>query len=86
VDLTIVDLVSGGGLVSWRVVAPGAREALALPDLRAFDGDLGLAPGALAVLVASARVQDFSYGTLVYRQLGPRGWRAYAADLYYASY
>jgi len=86
VDLTIVDLSSGGGLINWRIVAPGQRKSIAVPDLRGFEGDMGLAPGALAILVTSARVDDFSYSSLLYRDLGPRGWRAHAADLYYASF
>lgn len=86
VDLTIVDLSSGGGLINWRIVAPGAPATLTVPDLRAFDGDLGLAPGALGILLTSARIDDFSYGSLLYRHLSDRGWRAYASDLYYASF
>jgi hypothetical protein len=86
VDLTIVDLASGDGLITWRVVAPGQRQAIQVPDLRAFEGDMGLAPGVLAILVTSARVDDFSYASLLYRDLAPRGWRAHARDLYYASF
>jgi hypothetical protein len=86
VDLTIVDLASGAGLITWRIVAPGQRAAIKVPDLRGFDGDIGLDTGALAILVTSARIDDFSYGSLLYRDLGPRGWRAHAADLYYASF
>jgi hypothetical protein len=86
VDLTIVDLASGGGLINWRIVAPGPKKTIKVPDLRAFEGDMGLSPGPLGVLVTSARVDDFSYGSLLYRDLGPRGWRAHASDLYYASF
>ncbi|HVJ18478.1 MAG TPA: hypothetical protein VM686_23825, partial [Polyangiaceae bacterium] len=86
VDLTIVDLASGGGLINWRIVAPGQRSTIKVPDLRAFEGDIGLDSGALAILVTNARIDDFSYASLLYRDLGPRGWRAHAADLYYASY
>jgi len=86
VDLTIVDLSSGGGLINWRIVAPGPKESIKVPDLRAFEGDLGLDEGALAILVTSARLDDFDYGSLLYRDLGPQGWRAHATDLYYASF
>ncbi|HEV8245918.1 MAG TPA: IPT/TIG domain-containing protein, partial [Polyangiaceae bacterium] len=86
VDLTLVDIASGGGLINWRIVAPGAAAALKVPDLRAFPDELGLSPGSIAVLLTAARIDDFSYGALRYRDLGDRGWRAYASDLYYATY
>jgi hypothetical protein len=86
VDLTIIDIASGGGLIGWRIVAPGLQESITVPDLRAFDGDLGLVEGALTILITSARVDDFSYGQLLYGDLSSRGWRAHASDLYYASF
>jgi hypothetical protein len=85
-DLTIVDVSSGSGLVTWRIVAPGAVKTLEVPDLGSLPGDLGIVAGPIAVQVTIATVDDFSYGSLENRQLGPRGWRSYARDISFASY
>jgi hypothetical protein len=85
-DLTIVDVSSGSGLVTWRIVAPGSVKTLEVPDLGSLPGDLGIVAGPIAVQVTIATVDDFSYGSLENRQLGPRGWRSYARDISFASY
>lgn len=85
-DLTIVDVSSGSGLVTWRIIAPGPVKTLEVPDLGALPGELGIVPGAIAIQVTIATVDDFSYGALENRQLGPRGWRSYARDIAFASY
>jgi hypothetical protein len=85
-DLTVIDVASGGDLVTWRIVAPGAPDHVRVPDLRAVPGDVGLVSGPITVQVNAARIDDFSYGSLRNRQLEPRGWRAYAQDTFFASY
>jgi hypothetical protein len=85
-DLTVIDVASSGGLVTWRIVAPGARDEVRVPDLRVIDPDLALVPGPIVVEVTEARVDDFDYGTVRYRQLAQRGWRAYAQDAFFAAY
>jgi hypothetical protein len=85
-DLTIVDVSSGSGLVTWRIVAPGSVKTLEVPDLGSLSGDLGIVSGPITVQVTIATVDDFSYGSLENRQLGPRGWRSYARDVSFASY
>jgi hypothetical protein len=86
VDLFVYDVQSGAGLVGWTVVAPGSSEAFDLPDLNALSTDLGLIPGPLSITVNAARIKDFAYGTLRYRDTTQRGWAAYATDVFYASY
>ena len=85
-DLFVYDVQSGAGLVGWTVIAPGASEAFDLPDLNSLSTDLGLIPGPLSITVNAARIKDFAYGTLRYRDTTPRGWAAYATDVFYASY
>jgi hypothetical protein len=85
-DLTVIDVESGNGLVTWRIVAPGALATLRVPDLRAVPGDVGLMPGPITLQVSLASIDDFSYGLLRNRQLEPRGWRAYAQDSFFATY
>jgi hypothetical protein len=85
-DLTVIDVASGGGLLTWRIVAPSAPTRVRVPDLSAIDDELALTRGPIVVKVTAARVDNFSYGTLRYRQLAQRGWRAYAQDQYFAEY
>jgi hypothetical protein len=84
VSLTRVDIESGDGLVTWSIIAPGTPKEIRLPDLRQVEGDVGLVPGPLSVQVNAARVDDFSYFSLRYRDIDSRGWRSYATDLFHA--
>jgi hypothetical protein len=86
VDLFVYDIESAGGLIAWTVIAPGASEAFSLPDLNALSPDLGLSPGSLTITLSAARIKDFAYGTLRYRDTTQRGWAAYATDVFYARY
>jgi hypothetical protein len=85
-DLTVIDVASSGGLVTWRIVAPGAPNEVRVPDLRVIDPDLGLVPGPIVIEVTEARVDQFDYGNVRYRQLAERGWRAHAQDAFFANY
>ena len=86
VDLFVYDVESGGGLIGWTIVAPGTVTSFALPDLKAVSADLALKSGPLTVTVNAARVANFAYGTLRYRDIAQRGWASYATDVFYASY
>lgn len=86
VDLLVTTLSSGLDLKNWTIAAPGAKKSLGVPDLGAYDPDLGLIRGPIDVLVSAVHIRDFVYGTLRYRQLSPRGWDAYASDVYASSY
>jgi hypothetical protein len=85
-DLTLVDVASGDGLITWRIVAPGDPDVIEVPDLAAIDAELALVGGPIAIDVTVATLDDFSYGSLTTRQLNPRGWRAHAEDVFFASY
>ncbi len=86
VDLVVFDIASGGGLVTWTVAAPGDVRNVALPNLKAVSSELGLMPGSLSIRVSAARIRDFAYGSLRYRQLGPNGFDAFARDVFRVSY
>jgi len=96
VDLFVYEVASAGGLIAWKVVAPGSAEAFSLPDLNAVGPDLALSPGPLTITVNAARIDNlcpdtptpcpFEYGALRYRDMAQRGWTAYATDVFYASY
>jgi IPT/TIG domain len=86
-DLAVIDLSAGGGLVSWRIVAPAGRTSIDVPDLRCVPGDmLALPAGALDATIYVARLDGFSYGALRYGQLGSGAWSAYAFDSVHGTY
>ncbi|MFO7179657.1 MAG: IPT/TIG domain-containing protein [Pseudomonadota bacterium] len=85
-DLTLIDVAGLGGVQNWRIVAPGAPDAIRLPDLGAVDPSLAWPRGAQTFRVVRAQIAGFDYGELVYRHLGPAGWHAYAEDAFFATY
>jgi hypothetical protein len=86
VELTVYEIQSGGGLMSWTIAAPAGKNSIRLPDLRALDPELALLPGPITIGVTVAHIDEFDYGALRYRQLDRRGWDAYATDVFYAHY
>jgi hypothetical protein len=83
VDLVVYTIQSADGLVTWTIAAPAAATDIRLPGIAEEDG--GLAPGPLSITVYLAHIVGFDYGKLVYRQLTPRGFDAYALDVFSAS-
>jgi hypothetical protein len=86
VELSLLEIQSGGGLVSWMIAAPAGVTSTKLPDLFALDPELGLIQGPVTIALTAAHIEEFDYGSLRYRQLDDRGWHAYATDLFYAHY
>lgn len=84
VDLTVISVTSGNGLVTWTIVAPGAKSDFDVPDLTklapAPPKNLGLVPGAISTTVQVARIDGFEYGKLRYGQLSQGAWNAFAFD------
>ncbi|MCS6902249.1 MAG: IPT/TIG domain-containing protein [Myxococcales bacterium] len=81
-DLILYDVSSGGGLVNWTIVTPGDMSGVVVPDLRKIPG-AGLVPGPVTMTVSAAKLPDFSYHALRYRDLNRTNWRAYAQDVFY---
>jgi hypothetical protein len=82
VDLTVIDISSGGGLVDWLVAAPGGTRSLTLPDLRSAFPQGALLPGNVSIQISGASIDAFDYGQLRYRQLTPTGFNAYSLDAF----
>jgi hypothetical protein len=85
-DLNVVRIESAGGLLAWTIAAPASVQEIRVPDLREVSREIALAPGALTIRVTAAQIIDFDYGSLRYRQLQPRGFNAFARDLFQANY
>ncbi len=81
VDLTVLELVGGGGLVRWVVAVPGQASDVVLPDLSLVPNG-ALPDGAIQVGVYGATIDDFDYGALRYRNLRPQGMTAYSYDTF----
>ncbi|NRA34073.1 MAG: IPT/TIG domain-containing protein [Polyangiaceae bacterium] len=80
VDLIVIDAISGGGLITWRIVAPGDIREFRLPHLDEF-GDGALRPGSVVLSVSFARLENFDFGSLSSPELNPSRWDAYAKDV-----
>ena len=86
IDLAVVTISSGNGLVEWQIVAPGSDLSFDLPDLSQVPGVGHLLHGALVTNFAIARISGFQYGLVRSGQLGSSAWSAYAADVAPGSY
>ncbi len=87
IDLAVVNVSSGNGLVVWQIVAPGNDLSFDLPDLTQVPGVAHLYHGALTMSFAVARINGgFQYGLVRSGQLGSSAWSAYAADVANGSY
>ena len=82
IDLTVVRVHAGGKLYTWTLVAPGPRETWNLPNLNKLSAGSALPGGSIKIEANLARIQDFDYGSVRYRQLDPRGWNAYSTDIF----
>lgn len=89
VDLTVIRVTSGGGLLSWNIVAPAAKKDFTVPDISKLppmveDGEVvwtyGLVRGGISTSFSVARIDDFKYAKLRLGQLSPPSWSAYALD------
>lgn len=81
VDLVVIEILGNSGLVQWTIAVPGSQKSVDLPDLRTLS-DLGIKPGPITIGVSLANIENFDYGSLVYRQLATRGWNAYGTDVF----
>jgi hypothetical protein len=95
VDLTVVRIGSGGGLINWTIVAPGAKKDFTVPDISKIpplveDGEVTwhyeLVRGGIGTTVNVARVDDFKYEKLRLGQLSSASWSAYAIDAVNGAY
>jgi hypothetical protein len=82
VDVSVIQVSSGEGLVEWTIAAPGGVTSFDLPDLTALPSkkNLGLIHGSITTTVSVARIEAFQYGRLRYGNLSPGSWTAFASD------
>jgi hypothetical protein len=86
IDLVVVTISSGEGLVEWQVVAPGTDLSFDLPDLTQVPGVDTLIHGALATSFSIASINGFQYGQVRSGQLTSSAWNAYATNVAPGSY
>jgi hypothetical protein len=86
-DLDVIQVISGNGLVTWTIAAPGSATqngvtSFDVPDLHALPGsdNLGLVHGAIHTTVRVGRIEAFSYGNMRQGLLSPGSWNAQAFD------
>jgi hypothetical protein len=86
VDLAYLRISTGGGLVTWQIVAPGSALSFDLPDLSHLSGVGTPVHGSISTFFVVARLPMFDYATLRSGQLGSSAWSAYAEDTASGSY
>jgi hypothetical protein len=82
-DVTVYEILSGDGLWRWVVAVPEAAHSIEVPDLSGFP-DAHLPGGPIVIGVYGARIDEFDYGKITYRQLRPQGMSAYSLDFFNA--
>jgi hypothetical protein len=82
VDLTVLNIESGGGLVTWLVAAPGGSRTVTLPDLATAFPEGAVIAGSVSISVYGARIGGFDYSQTGYGQLQPSGFDAYSLDVF----
>jgi hypothetical protein len=82
IDLTVLNIESGGGLSTWTVAIPGGTRTLSLPDLATAFPTGAILPGSVSISIYGARIGGFNYSALRYRQLYPTGFDAYSLDVF----
>jgi hypothetical protein len=89
-DLMTLAIESGGGLVTWTMVAPGGKTSWEVPDLAQIPSSypLGLQPGSIKTRTNVARIDEpgFTYAQLRTGHLYGNAWSAYAYDELYGGY
>ncbi len=86
VDLAVVTVESGNGLVGWQIVAPGTDLSFSLPDISQLQGVDSLVHGPISTTFAIASIRGFSYSQLPSGQLSASSWNASAEDQAQGSY
>jgi hypothetical protein len=86
-DLTVLQVQSAAGLVTWTVVVPGGgTRSVPLPDLATVFPEGAIIHGSVSINVLGGRLTGFDYGALRYGQLGPSGFDGYSIDVVPARY
>jgi hypothetical protein len=85
IDLVVVDITSGNGLVQWQVVSPG-NLSFDVPDLSQVPGVASLRHGNISTTYSIARINGFQYGQLRSGQVSSSAWSAYAQDVAQGTY
>lgn len=88
VDLEVVQITSGYGLVTWTIAAPGGMTSFDVPDLSMLStpDNIGLVRGPITTSVHLARIDAFSYGRIRQGQLAAAAWSAHAFDALNGAY
>lgn len=85
-SLVVARIASGGGLVTWNVVAPSGTSAVELPSLASLPGDHDLRPGALQARLTCARIDNFSYARMRLGESSEPAWSAFAVRTFQGRY
>lgn len=82
VDFHVLEIASGGGLVTWTIAVPAGVTSFDLPDLKTVPSTnkIDLVGGAITTTLRAARIDGFVYGKIRQGQLTSTSWNAHAFD------
>ncbi len=88
VNLEVVQITSGNGLVTWTIAAPGGVKSFDVPDLAQLSSpdNIGLVRGSITTTLHAGRLDGFSYGKIRQGQLSSTSWNAHAVDVLNGAY
>lgn len=82
IDISVVEVIAQGGLVRWRIVAPGGARELEVPDLAELGQPFNTPFSPLQLVVTGGRIDGFDYRELRYRDFRYQNMDAYASDAF----
>lgn len=85
-SLVVARIASGGGVVTWNIVAPSGTSTVELPNLAPLPADHDLRPGALQARLTCARVDNFSYARMRLGESSEGAWSAFAVRTFQGRY
>lgn len=88
VDLSVTQISSGNGLITWTITAPGGARSFDVPDLSAIPvtDNIALLRGGITTTLRVGRIDGFKYANMRQGQLTTTSWNAHAFDTLSGAY
>jgi len=84
-DFFLLLLQGSDGFPAWRIFVPGSERQATIPDLDSIETLRDLPGGNLSWAIFAARIPDFNFNTVTYRDLSQRRWSHSAVNQFTAS-
>ena len=85
-SIVVARIASGGGIVTWNVVAPSGTTTVELPSLASLPADHDLRPGTLQARLTCARIDNFAYARMRLGEVNENAWSAFSVRTFQGRY